>query len=166
MAPLRALADTCSHLQNVSKACLSLTSIPSTKNNLWLTLALHRAGFLSSVYRAGTEPPRPEDMISKPPERVTNRNVADMRLWLGLKYLDGQPVLSKAQVISRPSRKITATIDQLERITRGVPVKLKSGVMPGLNLGECIFVFTSRGILEVREALERKVGGTLLCRVS
>ncbi|OAQ73403.1 40S ribosomal protein S8 [Pochonia chlamydosporia 170] len=160
------IAHMCSHLQNASKARLGLTSIANTKYNLNLSLALHRSGFFSSVYRSGPQPPTMEQMISQPPEKVTSANVATMRIWLGLKYWDGKPVLSKATVISKPSRLMTANIQQLGRLTRGFPAKLNGGVVPGLNLGECLFVATSRGVLEAREALARKVGGLLICRVS
>jgi small subunit ribosomal protein S8 len=166
MPSIQSIANTCSHLQNVSKARLGLTSIPNSKNNLHLAMALHRAGFLSSVYRAGPEPPTQEQMVSQEPETVTHRNVANRRLWLGLKYWNGSPVLSNAKAVSKPSRLITADIRQLGVLTRGFPVKLKGGVMEGLNIGECLFVSTSRGVLEAREALARKVGGLLMCRVS
>jgi small subunit ribosomal protein S8 len=160
------IANMCSHLQNISKARLGLTSVKNTKYNLHLALALHRAGFISSVYRAGPRPPTPEEMVSRAPEVVTNVNVATMRLWLGMKYWDGKPVLSHATVISKPSRLMTVNIQELSKLTRGFPAKLKGGVVPGLNLGECMFVATSRGVLESREALARKVGGLLLCRAS
>lgn len=156
----------CSHLQNASKAKLGLTSIANNKYNLSLAIAMHRAGFFSAVYRAGPHPPTPEEMVSKPPEPVTSANVANRRLWLGLKYWDGKPVLSRANVISKPSRLMTVTVDELELLSRGIPAKLRGGVVQGLNLGECMFVGTSRGVLESREALARKVGGVLMCRVS
>lgn len=156
----------CSHLQNASKARLAITSIPSTKYNLHVSLALHRAGFLSHVYRAGPKPPTLEAMVTQEPEVVTTANVSRMRLWLGLKYWEGKPVLSNASMISKPSRLMTANIQELGRLSRGFPAKLKGGVVPGLNLGECMFVSTSQGVLEAREALSRKVGGLLLCRAS
>lgn len=105
-------------------------------------------------------------MATEVPETVTSANVAKMRLWLGLKYWDGKPVLSKAHVISKPSRLMMVKAEELGRLTRGFPTKIRGGVVPGLNLGECMFVSTSRGVLEVREALAKKVGGLLLCRVS
>lgn len=160
------IAHMCSHLQNASKARLGLTSIQSTKYNLQLAIALHRQGFFSSVYRAGPHPPTPEQMISQAPEPVTTANVANRRLWVGLKYWDGKPVLSKATMISKPSRLMTVEVSELARLTRGFPATLKGGVVPGLNLGECMFLATSRGVLESREALARKVGGLLMCRVS
>lgn len=160
------VANMCSHLQNASKARLGITSVKNCKFNLHLALALHRSGFFSSVYRAGPNPPTLEQMVSAVPEVVTNANVATMRLWLGLKYWDGKPVLSNARAISTPKRVMTADMQELGRLTRGFPTKLKGGVVPGLNLGECMFVATSRGVLEAREAVARKTGGVLMCRVS
>ena len=41
----------------------------------------------------------------------------------------------------------------------------RSGYVRGLRVvGECLFVSTDRGVLEVRECLERGVGGMVLCR--
>ncbi|KAL7927114.1 ribosomal protein S8 [Trichoderma austrokoningii] len=160
------IAHMCSHLQNASKARLGLTSIQNNKYNLHLALALHRSGFFSSVYRAGAQPPTAEQMVAQVPEPVTNATVAQMRIWLGLKYWEGKPVLNKASVISKPSRLMTVDVQELARLTRGFPTKVKGGMVPGLGVGECMFVSTSRGVLEVREALARKVGGLLMCRVS
>ena len=62
--------------------------------------------------------------------------------------------------ISSSKRRVTANLKALERLTRGFDASHQRG----LNLGECMFVTTSRGVLEAREAVERKVGGMLLCR--
>lgn len=160
------IAHMTSHLRNVSKAKLGLTSVQNTKFNLYLALALHRSGFISSVYRAGTVPPTLEQMASVAPETVTNANAAKMRIWLGLKYWDGKPVLNSATMVSKPKRLMTVTIDELAKLTRGFPAKLKGGVVQGLNMGECMYLATDKGVLEAREALARKVGGLVLCRVS
>ena len=53
-------------------------------------------------------------------------------------------------------------LDGLERVIRGLP----SRAFPGLTLGESLFLSTDVGILEAREAVEKKRGGLLLCRVS
>ncbi|KAJ9151827.1 hypothetical protein NKR23_g2772 [Pleurostoma richardsiae] len=159
---IQQIAHTCSHLQNAAKARLGLTSIPNHQYNLRLALALHRAGFISSVTRAGPHPPPPEALLSFEPEPVTTANVATRRLWLGLKYWNGEPVMRRLESVSKPSRRVTLDIKGLERVTRG----FHAGYVKGLNLGECLFVSTDRGVLEAREALERKVGGMVLCRVS
>jgi len=152
----------CSHLQNASRARLGLTSIPNNKYNLRLALALHRAGFISSVTRAGLTPPPPEALLTFETEPVTTANVATRRLWLGLKYWNEQPVLKRLQAVSRPSRSVWADVEQLENVSRG----FEAGHLKGLNLGETMFLSTDRGVLEIREALSKKVGGVVLCRVS
>ncbi len=159
---IQGIANACSHLQNASRARLGLTSVPNNKYNLHLALALHRAGFISSVTRAGPRPPPPEALLTFETEPVTTANVADRRLWLGLKYWNNEPVMKNIQPVSRPSRLITADLQDLQRIMRGFP----AGYVKGLNLGESLFVSTSKGILDVREAVARRVGGLVLCRVS
>lgn len=158
------IAHTCSHLQNASRARLGLTSIPNNKYNLRFVLALHRAGFLSSVTRAGPTPPDPAAILtgSHVEEVVTSANVASRRLWLGLKYWNNEPVLRQLQMYSKPSRLVRMPLADLEKVTRGFPV----GMVKGLTMGECLFVSTDRGVLEVREALEKKIGGQILCRAS
>ncbi|KAI1400230.1 ribosomal protein S8 [Hypoxylon fuscum] len=158
------IVNMCSHLQNASRARLGLTSVPHTKYNLSLALALHRAGFLSFVTRGGRLPPDPATLTTFQPEVLTTANVAKQRLWLGLKYnagSGGDPVLKHMQPISTPKRPSTAKLIKLERLARG----LDAHPHQGLNLGECIMLTTDLGTLEIREAIERKVGGLLLCRV-
>ena len=60
------LANTCSHLQNASRARLSLTSIPNSRILLSLSLALQNSGFLSTVVRGGPTPPPPHPLLSHP----------------------------------------------------------------------------------------------------
>ncbi len=156
------VVNACSHLQNATRARLGLTSVPNYKYNLKLALALHRAGLISSVTRGGPTPPDPATLLTAEPEPVTTANVATRRLWLGLKYWNNKPVLNRLEPVSKPSRLVTAKLGDLERVSRGFDVrKLK-----GLELGETMFVSTDLGVLEIREAVERKVGGLVLCRVS
>ena len=155
------ITNACSHLSNATKARLGLTSLPNTKYNLFLALALHRAGLIASVTRAGRVPPPAEALLTFESEPVTTANVATRRLWLGLKYHNNQPVMRHLTAVSKPSRLVTVTLQDLSRIARG----FEAGQLKGLNLGETMFVATDRGILEAREALEKKVGGLVLCRV-
>ncbi|KAH6853941.1 ribosomal protein S8-like protein [Chaetomium sp. MPI-CAGE-AT-0009] len=157
---IHSVTNACIHLQNATRARLGLTSIPNTKYNLRLALALHRAGLIASVTRGGPRPP--EFPLSTESEPVTTENVATRRLWVGLKYWDNQPVVRNLTPVSKPSRLVTATLPELNKVARGFPV----GPIKGLTLGETLFVSTDRGVLEVREALERRLGGLVLCRVS
>ena len=60
------LSNTCSHLQNSSRARLSLTSIPHSRLHLAMALALQSAGFISSVVIGGGSPPPPHHLLSHP----------------------------------------------------------------------------------------------------
>jgi len=152
----------CAHLQNATRARLGITSLPNTKYNMHLALAMHRAGFINSVTRGGPHPPAPEEFLTLETEPVTTANVATRRLWVGLKYWNNEPVFRNMKAVSKPSRGVTVDLEQMARISRG----FEAGMFKGLNLGECMFLSTDRGVLELREALERKVGGLVLCRVS
>lgn len=93
---------------------------------------------------------------------VTQANRASRRLWLGLKYWDGMPVLSKAQMISKPTKRIWLNSKELGIVVRGG----RAGEVKGMTrVGEMIAVSTDRGVLEARECVERKIGGQALCRV-
>lgn len=155
------LSHVCSHLQNASKARLGLTSVPSTNMILTLSLALQSSGFLSSVTRGGLNPPPLDALSSYVPDPVTQENVATRRLWLGLKYWDNEPVLSKLSMVSKPTRRIWMDVEGLGKLVRGRDANSVKGLT---RTGECLFVSTDRGILEARECVERKVGGMILCR--
>lgn len=177
------LAHVCSHLTNASKGRLGLTSIPSSKLHLHLTLALLKAGFISTVVRGGAEPPPAHKLLSHPVptsgqpepgehlikawegyiiEPVTRENIASRRLWLGLKYWNNEPVLEKMSLISKPTRRIHMDTEGLSNLVRGK----ESGMVKGIRQpGECIFVSTDKGLMEARECVERRIGGQLLCRV-
>ena len=86
---------------------------------------------------------------------------AQRRLWLGLKYWQNRPVLEKVGMISKPTRRIWYGAEELGRLARGNRV----GYVHGLRqVGECMFVTTDRGVMEVRECVRRGVGGMVLCR--
>lgn len=90
------------------------------------------------------------------------QNAARRRLWLGLKYWQNEPVLKNMKLVSKPTRRIWLTSEDLGKITR----TRESSYVKGLtHPGECMFVTTHRGILEARECVERRLGGMALCRV-
>ncbi|KAJ9627172.1 hypothetical protein H2203_003634 [Taxawa tesnikishii (nom. ined.)] len=141
--------------------------------HLSLSLQLQKQGFLSTVDVAGAAPPlkllpsfdasNPEQVQRSTSEsHVTQENRASRRLWLGLKYWDGEPVLRKMSLVSKPTKRIWLDSEQLGKIVRG----REAGFVKGLRgIGECIFVTTDKGIMEARECVERKIGGMVLCRV-
>lgn len=93
---------------------------------------------------------------------VTQANRASRRLWLGLKYWDGMPVLRKAKMISKPTKRIWLNSKELGIVVRGG----RAGEVKGMTqVGEMMAVSTDRGVMEARECVERKIGGQPLCRV-
>ena len=169
------LSNVCSHLQNCSKGRLALTSVPSTNSILALTLALQNAGFLSSVTRAGPTPPEQLFPTSLPhttntalqdpshPDTpiITQENVSSRRLWLGLKYWKEEPVLSRMVMESKPKKRVLVGWRELDMVVHGRDKNYVKGLT---HIGECLFVSTDRGVLEAREAVEKKLGGLALCR--
>ncbi len=94
---------------------------------------------------------------------VTQENIASRRLWVGLKYWNNRPVLEKMRLVSKPTRRVWMPVMDLEGLARGE----RRGYVKGLRgVGEGMFVSTDRGIMEIRECLERRIGGMLLCRVN
>ncbi|KAF7193986.1 37S ribosomal protein S8, mitochondrial [Pseudocercospora fuligena] len=93
---------------------------------------------------------------------VTRENRASRRLWLGLKYYESSPVLSKAKMISKPTKRIWLNSRDLGKVVRGG----QAGEVKALTrVGEIMAVSTDKGIMEARECVERKIGGMPLCRV-
>ncbi|KAH7073294.1 ribosomal protein S8 [Paraphoma chrysanthemicola] len=97
---------------------------------------------------------RPDDAVPLKPAR--------RRLWLGLKYWQNEPVLRNMKLISKPTRRIWLTSEDLAKITRTREASYVKGLT---HPGECMFLTTDRGILEARECVERRLGGMALCRV-
>src|SRR5436305_8125976 len=68
------LHHVCSHLQNASKARQGITSIPVTRLNLRLALALKSAGFLSTVQPGDYGgPDRDGAVVPITPENLSSR---------------------------------------------------------------------------------------------
>ncbi|RKP07821.1 30S ribosomal protein S8 [Thamnocephalis sphaerospora] len=149
------LPNLCSHIQNSFRSRLLRISIPQTKMNLAVVNVLYEQGFIASVARGNKQSP---DATYVP---TTNANISTRRYWLELKYRENQPVLSQMKVISKPSRHVTATVQQL----RGLVAGQQQGIVKPALPGEIIVVATSKGVLEVNDAIRQNVGGKLLCRV-
>lgn len=154
---LVSLANVCAHLQNVSRAGSPLASIPYTRLHLQIALGLYKEGFISTLQRGSQNGP---DLT---PVDVTPDNISTRRLWLGMKYRNGNPVLSKFQLISKPNRKVYATSDELRNFATGKRFRFVKPIMPG----EIVFVKpkNSKEVINLHEAVKKQIDGELLCRV-
>jgi ribosomal protein S8 len=154
---LVSLANVCAHLQNVSMAKAPLAAIPYTRLHLQIALGLYKEGFISSLQRGSQNGP---DIT---PIEVTPDNVSTRRLWLGMKYRQDKPVLSKFQLISKPNRRVYADINELKDFASGNRFRFVKPLMPG----EIVFVRPkgTKEVINLHEAIKKHVDAELLCRV-
>lgn len=148
--------DLCARIQNGFRARLQTMAVPETKMNLAITNVLYKEGFLTSVARGNHLAP---DATFTP---TTNSNVATRRLWLQLKYKENLPALNAMAVISKPSKKVTYTVNEMKHLASGRRAKFIAPLQPG----EIAIMNTNRGVMDLQEAIEKNVGGELLCRVN
>ncbi|ODQ64581.1 ribosomal protein S8 [Nadsonia fulvescens var. elongata DSM 6958] len=151
------LAHVCSHIQNCSRNRVPLAAVSMTRLHLQVCAGLYKEGFLSSIQRGDANKPD-ETFIPATPQ-----NIATRKLWLGLKYDGFNPVLSKLRLISKPSHKFVLDEYQLRDLAVGKEVRKISPLAPG----EAIFVkINNDDVVEIREAVAKRLGGQLLCRAS
>ncbi len=67
-----------------------------------------------------------------------------------LKYFDDQPVIRKLERVSKPGRRVYATVDAMPRVANGLGVSIVS---------------TPKGVMADHAARENNVGGEVLCTV-
>lgn len=142
--------DLVARVQNGFRARLQSIAVPDTKMNHAITSILYQQGFIRSIQRGNHLQPLPSEPVP----------VAQQRLWLDLKYQDNKPVLSQFSSISTPSKHIHLNVEELALLASGRRAKFIEGLHPG----EIAVVSTNKGVMELREAIKRNVGGKLLCR--
>jgi small subunit ribosomal protein S8 len=67
-----------------------------------------------------------------------------------LKYFDGAPVIREIARVSRPGRRVYASVKALPRINNGLGISILS---------------TPKGVMADHEARDQNVGGEILCTV-
>jgi small subunit ribosomal protein S8 len=67
-----------------------------------------------------------------------------------LKYHDGQPVIRRIERVSRPGRRVYASVKAIPRVANGLGVSIIS---------------TPKGVMSDAAAREANVGGEVLCQV-
>jgi len=67
-----------------------------------------------------------------------------------LKYSDGQPVIREIERISKPGRRVYASVKALPRVNNGLGVAILS---------------TPKGVMADHDARDNNVGGEILCTV-
>ena len=75
---------------------------------------------------------------------------AARELEIELKYFDGEPVIREIERVSKPGRRVYASVKNLPRINNGLGVAILS---------------TPKGVMADHEARDANVGGEILCTV-
>lgn len=138
-------------------AKLPIAKIPYTRLHLQMALGLYKEGFVSSVQRGSITGPDIK------PIEVTPDNISSRRLWLGLKYRDNKPVLSKLHLVSKPNRRVFMSAEDIRSFADGNRFRF---VLPPKS-DEVFFVRTKNGeLITLNECAKKHQSGELLCRVS
>lgn len=146
-------ANLITQLLTSSRASLLRTSLPYTSSALSITSILLRHGLLSSLSLGSPSAPAPAVFSSLPlPAR---------RLWVTLKHRNGQPVLRRMELVSKASRRVTVTHQELGRLLTG----RRAVNVNGVGMGEILVVRDEGGgYLEGWEAWRMGKGGEVVCR--
>lgn len=155
MSSLVQLSRFCAHLKNSLNVTMSKTSLPYNRTNLLAAMALYQQGFISSVQRGSTEGP---DLV---PTDVTPDNITSRRLWIDLKYRNNQSVINELNMVSKPSRKINLTAEEIKALSSGLRVRN----LPPLQPAECVFIEHEKEVVEIQDAAKRGISGQALFRI-
>jgi small subunit ribosomal protein S8 len=67
-----------------------------------------------------------------------------------LKYYEGEPVIREIQRVSKPGRRVYASVKNLPRVSNGLGISILS---------------TPKGVMADHDARDNNVGGEVLCRI-
>jgi small subunit ribosomal protein S8 len=81
---------------------------------------------------------------------TVEREGAAPEIEIELKYFDGQPVIQKIQRVSKPGRRVYASVDTLPTVFNGLGISILS---------------TSKGVMSDADARDANVGGEVICQV-
>lgn len=151
------LANVCSHLQNCTKANLSLAKIPLTRLHLNVSLNLYKQGFISAIQKGSDNAPdEPGSSVE-----ITPDNIASRKLWLTLKYRNNEPVLRQMSLISKPNSRIHLTATEVKALAGGLYVREIKPIQPA----ETFLIQTEdKRVFELQEAAAQDLAGMALCR--
>ncbi|KAJ3310725.1 hypothetical protein HDV04_004681 [Boothiomyces sp. JEL0838] len=153
MAPIYHL---CSHIQNAYRNNLKKIAVPYNKTFKAITNILYEEGLVQSVSSGDVH--GPFQVGYQVP--ITPSNIASRRIWIDLKYRHGEPALQKMGVVSKPSRRIFASVEECQAIAAS---KSSNSLLKNQSLGQITILNTPYGIIEMKEALKKQVGGEVLC---
>ena len=125
------LSDMIARIKNAAERKRSKVSTPASKLRGRVLDVLEHEGYIRG-YSLVEEP-------GKHPE-----------FEIELKYFDGEPVIVEISRVSKPGRRVSSSIGELQPVMNGLGISILS---------------TSKGVMSDQAARAENVGGEVLCRV-
>ncbi len=153
MPPIHGLA---AQISNAYKQRSLQTPLPFSKTNRSVCQALYEAGFIQG-WAIGDYLGPWSSAVPLTPENAHSR-----KLWVTLKYRQGEPALSEMKAVSKPSRRVFASVGELQALAAA---KKTHPLLRRSVLGQLTLIDSVYGILELRDAVSKRIGGEVLATV-
>jgi len=131
MAMTDPVGDMITRIRNAQMRKKSKVSTPASRQRQRVLDVLKAEGYIrgySSIEQAGKEP----------------------EFEVELKYYEGQPVIREIERVSKPGRRVYASVNALPRVMNGLGVSILS---------------TPKGVMSDADARDQNVGGEVICTV-
>ena len=125
------LGDMLTRIRNGQRARQAVVASPASKMRANVLEVLKREGYIRGFSRDGLRP-----------------GVAELKI--ELKYVDGEPVIREIERVSKPGRRVYASVKNLPRVNNGLGISVLS---------------TPKGIMADHSARDANVGGEVLFTV-
>jgi small subunit ribosomal protein S8 len=124
------ISDLLTRIRNAHMRSKNKVSVPSSKMRERLLEVLHKEGYIRGF--------------------ATIEKEGKSEIEIELKYFDGQPVIKEINRVSKPGRRVYASVDSLPSVFNGLGISILS---------------TPKGVMSDQEARAQNVGGEVLCTV-
>src|SRR6516164_2011459 len=125
------IGDMIARIHNAQMRAKSKVSMPGSKQRERVLEVLKTEGYIRGYTTVA---------------HADGRNELDIEL----KYFDGEPVIREISRISKPGRRVYASVKNLPRVNNGLGVAILS---------------TPKGVMADHDARDKNVGGEILCTV-
>ncbi len=125
------IGDMIARIRNAQMRSKSKVSMPSSKQRERVAEVLKAEGYIRGYASVA---------------HANGRN----ELEIELKYFDGEPVIREIERVSKPGRRVYASVKTLPRVNNGLGIAILS---------------TPKGVMADHDAREANVGGEVICTV-
>ena len=125
------IGDMLTRIRNAAMRGKSTVSCPASKLRAWVLDVLADEGYISGY------------------EKVTGEN-GHPALEISLKYFEGAPAIREMKRVSKPGRRVYASVNDIPSVRQGLGVSIVS---------------TPKGVMSDASARAANVGGEVLCTV-